>query len=178
MSNVDPTRLVADLMAGERLTTPTVKTIEPEIRSGGFFPFCDLLKHSEDKAETQRLVDGSVLLGALVIEWGYDVPYEKHEAFKGWLQKYEAKLAASVPAGVTYRGTYAVSASSEKHTGRYRTIWAFQTLGALESFSDEMHLNEAFAQLVVELSGYRDRERGAHYSEQIYQPVRCAQRLG
>ena len=36
MSNVDPTRLVTDLIAGERLTTPTVKTIEPEVRSGGF----------------------------------------------------------------------------------------------------------------------------------------------
>ena len=45
MSNVDPTRLVADLIAGERLTTPTVKPIEPEVRSGGYFPFCDLLKH-------------------------------------------------------------------------------------------------------------------------------------
>ena len=47
MSNVDPTRLVTDLIAGERLTTPTVKPIEPEVRSGGFFPFCDLLKHGE-----------------------------------------------------------------------------------------------------------------------------------
>lgn len=178
MSTVDPTRLIADLIAGEQLTSPTVKTIEPEVRSGGFFPFCDLLKYGEDKEETKGLLDKSILLGALMIEWGYDVPYEKHEAFKGWLQKYEAKLAAAVPAGVTYRGTYAVSASSEKHTGRYRTIWAFETLGALGSFSEAMHVNNAFAQLVVELSSYRDRERGANYSEQIYQPVRCAQRLG
>jgi hypothetical protein len=29
MSNVDPTQLVTNLIAGERLSTPTVKPIEP-----------------------------------------------------------------------------------------------------------------------------------------------------
>ena len=69
MSDVDPTRLVTELIAGERLTTPTVKPIEPEVRSGGFFPFCDLLKHGETRKRFQQFLLDSVLLGALVIEW-------------------------------------------------------------------------------------------------------------
>jgi hypothetical protein len=177
MSNVDPTRLVADLIAGERLTTPTVKPIEPEVRSGGYFPFCDLLKHGEGEGIDQ-LLNNSTLLGALVIEWGYDVPFDKHEEFKGWLIANEANIAAQAPNEVYYRGTYAVSATSEKHSGLYRTIWSFKTLNALETFSDAMHDGSNFADLVDKLCSYRDRDRGADSSQQMYQPVRCAHRFG
>ena len=165
MSNVDPTRLVADLIAGERLAAPTVKPIEPEVRSGGFFPFCDLLKHGEGADATVSC--DSVLLGALVIEWGYDVPFNKHEDFKDWLIENEAKIVKCQPDGVRYRGTYAVSATSEKHSGLYRTIWSFGTLHALETFSDATHTLE-FARLVDELNAFRDRERGADSSQAIY----------
>jgi hypothetical protein len=178
MSNVDPTRLITDLIAGERLTTPTVKPIEPEVRSGGYFPFCDLLKHGEGEEEIHQFLEDSVLLGALVIEWGYDIPFNKHEEFKTWLIAYEAKIVAEQPKDVRYRGTYAVSATSEKHSGLYRTIWSFRTLHALESFGDSMHTGSEFARLVDELSAFRDRERGADTSQQIYQPVRCAHRFG
>ena len=41
-----------------------------------------------------------------------------------------------------------------------------------------MHTGSGFAELVDELSAFRDRERGADSSQQIYQPVRCAHRLG
>jgi hypothetical protein len=175
MSNVDPTRLVADLIAGQRLTTPTVKPIEPEVRSGGYFPFCDLLKHGEG-ADISQLVADSNLLGALVIEWGYDVPFNKHEDFKSWLIRNEADIVKYQPTDVHYRGTYAVSATSEKHSGLYRTIWSFKTLQALDTFSDIMHSGSDFARLVDELSAFRDR--GADSSQQIYQPVRCAHRFG
>ncbi|OCK53693.1 hypothetical protein [Bradyrhizobium sp. LMTR 3] len=178
MSNVDPTRLVADLIAGERLTTPTVKPIEPEVRSGGYFPFCDLLKHDANQSEITQFLADSTLLGALVIEWGYDVPFDKHDEFKNWLITNEAKLAASAPEYVRYRGTYAVSATSEKHSGLYRTIWSFKTLHDLETFSDAMHAKSTFADLVDELCAFRDRDRGADNSQQIYQPVRCAHRFG
>jgi len=60
MSNVDPTRLVTNLIAAERLTTPSVRSIEPEVRSGGIFPFCDLLKHGEGKGEIEQLLKDSV----------------------------------------------------------------------------------------------------------------------
>ena len=178
MSNVDATRLVFNLIAGERLSAPTVRPIEPEVRSGGSFPFCDLLKHGDSQEETERLVNNSVLLGALVIEWGYDVPYNKHDDFKKWLIANEAKIDAAQPRDVTYRGTYAVSASSEKHSGLYRTIWAFRTLRALELFDAEMHNPKStFAKLIADLNAFRDHDSGADRSQQIYQPVRCARRF-
>ena len=178
MSNVDSTQLVTNLIAGERLTSPSVRPIEPEVRSGGIFPFCDLIKHGEGKADIEKLLADSVLLGALVIEWGYNVPFDRHDDFKAWLIDNEVNIANAVPKDVTYRGTYAVSASSEKHSGLYRTIWGFTTLHALETFSDEMHTGSTFARLVADLNAFRDRDRGAEYSQQIYQPVRCAVRYG
>ncbi|MET0219220.1 MAG: hypothetical protein ABW213_01035 [Tardiphaga sp.] len=177
MSN-GPSGLVFGLIAGQTLAPPTVTPIEPEVRSGGFFPFCDLIKHGEGQKEIIALLDDSVLLGALVIEWGYDVPFKKHDDFKTWLIANERQLSEVAPDGVSYRGTYAVSATSEKGSGLYRTIWAFRTLAALSVFSEEMHSGSDFARLVHDLSDYRDRERGAANSQQMYQPVRCAERLG
>src|SRR3954470_7643580 len=114
MNNNDASELVTSLVASEKLTPPTVTSIEPEVRSGGFFPFCDLIKHGEGQQEIEDLLNESVLLGSLVIEWGYDVPFNKHADFKKWLIANESKLADVTPDGITYRGTYAVSASSEK----------------------------------------------------------------
>lgn len=178
MSQIDPSGLASSLIAGERLAPPTVTSIDPEVRSGGFFPFCDLIKHGEGKQEIEALLGDSVLLGSLVIEWGYDVPFGKHEEFRKWLIANEAKLAGVTPTDISYRGTYAVSATSEKGSGLYRTIWGFRTLAALQLFNDEMHSGSDFARLVRDLSDYRDRDRGAAASHQIYQPVRCAERLG
>lgn len=178
MSNIDPSGLVSSLVASEKLTPPTVTSIEPEVRSGGFFPFCDLIKHGEGPREIEDLLNESVLLGSLVIEWGYDVPFNKHVDFKKWLIANESKLNDVTPDGITYRGTYAVSATSEKGSGLYRTIWAFRTLRALEVFNDEMHSGSDFSRLIHDLCDYRDRDRGAANSQQIYQPVRCADRLG
>jgi hypothetical protein len=115
---------------------------------------------------------------SLVIEWGYDVPFNKHVDFMNWLIDNERRLAEVTPDGITYRGTYAVSATSEKGSGLYRTIWGFRTLGALETFNDEMHSGSEFSRLVHDLCDYRDRDRGAANSQQMYQPVRCAERLG
>jgi hypothetical protein len=178
MRNIDSNELVTSLIAGERLTFPSIRPIEPEVRTGVTFPFCDLIKHGEGKADIEKLLADSVLLGSLVIEWGYNVPFNQHDAFKKWLIDNEVKIANAVPKDVTYRGTYAVSVSSEKHSGLYRTIWGFTTLHALETFGDEMHTGSTFAQLVADLNAFRDRDRGAEYSEQIYQPVRCALRYG
>lgn len=179
MTDIDAMRLISNLVAVETLTIPSIKSIEPEVRSGGMFPFCDLLKHGERQEETEGLLRDSVLLGAIVIEWGYDVPFHKHDDFKKWLITNEVNIVAAQPLDVTYRGTYAVSASSEKHSGLYRTIWAFRTIRALEFFDAEMHdPKSAFARLIADLNAFRDRDRGADYSQQIYQPVRCAQRFG
>jgi hypothetical protein len=178
MTNIDPSGLVYTLAAGVNLTSPTVMPIEPEVRSGGFFPFCDLIKHGEGPQEIQKLLQESVLLGSLVIEWGYDVPFNKHVDFKKWLIANEAKLSTVTPNDITYRGTYAVSATSEKGSGLYRTIWSFRTLRALEVFNDEMHSGSEFSRLIHDLCDYRDRDRGAANSQEIYPPVRCAERLG
>jgi len=178
MSDVDPVRLVEKLSAGERLVTPAVRPIDPEVRSGGLVPFCDLLKHDANQAEVQQLLDNSVLLGSLVIEWGYDVLFERHDEFKAWLIDNEAALAAAVPPGVTYRGTYIVTVSTDKHGGFYRTIWGFRTLSALDSFADSIHSGSPFAELVSKLNSFRDRVRSRDYSQQYYQPVRCADLRG
>ena len=177
MSNVDPTRLVTNLIAAERLTTPSVDRTRGGIRRDlPFFVISSSMVKA--KARSNSCSRTAYLLGTLVIEWGYDVPFNRHDDFKKWLIANEASIAAAVPPDVTYRGTYAVSATSEKNSGLYRTIWAFTTLRALENFDDEMSSGSAFARLIADLNAFRDRERGTDYSQQIHQPARCAHRYG
>src|SRR3546814_2545171 len=64
--------------------------------------------------------------------WGYEVPPEHGERFAAWLRDNETPLAAAAPKGVHYRGTYAVFSTTEKRTGNYRTVWAYDSLGALQ----------------------------------------------
>lgn len=120
----------------------------------------------------------TLFIGPLVIEWGFDVEDSKAQQFRRWLQDNEAALANAVPTGVQYRGTYAVFASAHPSLGAYRTIWALDTLDALNSFYGECsQTGSQFGRLVLELNSFRDRRIGAGRGQQIYQPAAQALRI-
>lgn len=110
------------------------------------------------------------LLGRIVLEWGYDVPRDRHPAFQAFLKAAHATLrAASVP-GVEYLGTFAVFQQSERSLGSFRTLWGFQSLGQMEEMTAKVaDPNDAWGKAVKELMQHRDSDYAAGRSQVILQ---------
>jgi hypothetical protein len=175
------------LAEGGRLSEPSVKPIEPEIRSGGTFLFQDPFSpvEPEDKrAAVRQMRNEGGTLGTCIIEWGYDVGRINARRFRRWLQDNEPTIVAVLKdAGLAddakYLGTYAVFSTTEKHTGNYRTIWSFNSFEGVQRFNALIENQEnILAQLIEELyENFRDHSPGAGQSQQIYQPAASAHRL-
>jgi hypothetical protein len=175
------------LAEGGRLNEPSVKPIEPEIRSGGTFLFQDPLHPTEpeDKRTAARQSrDECGALGTCIIEWGYDVGRTNARAFRQWLKDNEHTIIKTLrDAGLAddakYLGTYAVFSTTEKHTGNYRTIWSFNSFEGVQRFNALMENEDSMlAQLIAELyDAFRDHSPGAGQSQQIYQPAVSTHRL-
>jgi hypothetical protein len=153
------------------LDAPSVGLLRPEIRSGDKFLLRDPFKGkagsgAAGKKAEKRLQKGAV--GAIVMEWGYDVPAADVPAFMSFLAANEETLLATQPNGVRYKGTYAVFSSTEKSAGQFRTVWAYKEFGDLDTLSDEYEDMSLFATLVRQLRGFADNSPGAGRSQQIY----------
>lgn len=118
----------------------------------------------------------SLFVGAVVIEWGFDVPKDKADGFHQWLIENEKALADECPAGVHYRGTYGVFAQSDRDLGVYRTVWAFDSLATMELLGKAVAEASPFGLRLQGLTAFRDESQGAGRSQQIYHPAATAQR--
>lgn len=159
-----------------RLDRPSVGLLEPEIRSGDKFllrdPFGGKAASTAGKKADERVKQNRAV-GAIVVEWGYDVPAAKLQGFMDFLNTHEVALldaqnTLGVPAGVRYRGTYSVFSSSEKGAGQFRTIWSYKDFGDLDLMSDEYEAGTTFASLIRLLRSFADDSPGAARSQQIY----------
>jgi hypothetical protein len=128
---------------------------------------------SDDDYATESPRHRRAYLGEFVVEWGYDIPWDRHEDFVRMLVNTEPLLIDETikPKGVRYRGTYAVFSSSEKGMGSYRTIWSFRSLRAFQRFSTKMNETPEtrFAEAVKRLKALQIQEPGAGRSQQMYQ---------
>jgi hypothetical protein len=154
-----------------RLDAPSVGLLRPEIRSGDKFllrdPFGGKAGDGKPKEKAdKRLAKGAI--GAIVVEWGYDVLAAEVPAFMAFLETSEEMLLDTQPKGVRYKGTYSVFSSTEKSAGSFRTVWAYKTFGDLDTLSDEYEDKSMFATLVKQLRGFDDHSPGAARSQQIY----------
>lgn len=161
----DPADLAAAVLQNQGwASAPSVSRLRTDVRSGENFLIA---------------TSGSLpplFIGAVVMEWGFEVAREQSEGFHTWLQANEQALAAECPAGVRYCGTYGVFAQSEMSLGGYRTVWAFDSLAAMEALSGEVAAGGSFGKRVGELTGFRDERIGAARSQQIYHPAATAVR--
>jgi hypothetical protein len=116
---------------------------------------------------------------AFIIEWGYDVEFERAAQFHRWLQDNEPLLTTCMPQGVIYLGTYAVFAQSEQSLGAYRTVWGFATFEAMQAMGGAQGVAgySDFNRLLNELISFRDHRIGAGRSQQMYQPAGSARRI-
>ena len=161
----DPADLATSVLRSQRWANPpSVSRLRTDVRSGENF----LIATSGDLPD--------LFVGAVVVEWGFEVPREQSDAFHTWLTENEKSLASECPSGVQYRGTYGVFAQSERHLGSYRTIWSFDTLGAMEQLANEVTNASSFGKRLRELTAFRDESIGAARSQQIYHPAATSQR--
>lgn len=161
----DPADLAAAVLQGQAWSAaPSVARLRTDVRSGENFLIA---------------TSGSLpplFIGAVVMEWGFEVPRAQADGFHTWLQANEQAIAAECPAGVRYCGTYGVFAQSENTLGAYRTVWAFDSLASMEAMSAERAAGGSFGRRVSEMTAFRDEQIGAARSQQIYHPAATAMR--
>lgn len=105
-------------------------------------------------------------------EIGFTIKVGQEEAYQQWMMENEAALAASVPEGMKYVGTFAVVFSSEKKSGSYRTLVELDSYGALDrsaaAFKDP---DGEFGKLLRESSKFEDYAVEAPWSNGLYKAV-------
>jgi hypothetical protein len=153
-----------------RLDAPSVGILRPEIRTGDKLllrdPFAGEAAATAGTKAKRRLDKEAI--GAIVVEWGYDVLPANVPAFLKFLNDFEEQLLDARPKGVRYKGTYSVFSSTEKQTGQFRTLWAYKGFGDLDALSDEYETGSQFSGWVKQLRSYADNSPGAARSQQIY----------
>jgi hypothetical protein len=153
-----------------RLDAPAVDVLRPEIRTGDKLllrdPFAGKAAATAGAKAQKRLQKEAI--GAIVVEWGYDVPPGRVPDFLKFLNDFEENLLDARPKGVRYKGTYSVFSSTEKHTGQFRTVWAYRDFGDLDALSDEYEDGTQFSSWVKQLRSFADNSAGAARSQQIY----------
>jgi hypothetical protein len=178
MTDEFPLDRLIGLVQAPDAVPPSVDRVEVRVRSDAQFLFRDPLKRGVS-SEVQDAIGGAVkdgwMLGTFVVEWGFDVKDGMIAQFHAWLQNHEQHIVDSQPEGVSYRGTYGVFSTTEKRTGRYRTIWTFASFAGMQEFGHRLADKDApFTQLMADLVGFWDRRPGAGTSQQIYPPAQGA----
>ena len=164
-NETDPVELAASVLRGQHWASPpAVSRLRTDVRSGENF----LIATSGNLPE--------LFIGAVIVEWGFEVSRDKADRFHAWLAENEKSLAAECPTGVQYRGTYGVFAQSGSGLGSYRSVWAFASLGTMELLAKEVGDGSSFGKRLRALIGFRDESVGASRSQQIYLPAATSTR--
>lgn len=179
MSSGDLERIKGMIRSRGHLDAPSAVALDPEVRTGETFMLTDpgQGRGGPQNANVKALLKNKTLIGALTMVWGFDVPLEHGDRFATWLRDNEQALAAAAPKGVHYRGTYAVFSTTEKHTGKYRTVWAYDSLTALQGLFSAAAGSGDFPTLLKQLNDFRDRSREADSSQEILVPASTTGRL-
>lgn len=169
-------QLLSVLGQTNALAAPSVDKVRSVIRSGDQFLIGGQTEHPPCDAKEGVVV--SPFLGAVVVEWGFDVEHHLAAQFARWLADNEPELRLTTPTGCHYWGTYAVFAQNDMSQGAYRTVWAYTNLQSMTALNDAVGATGSrFAILIAELNSFRDRRIGAGRSQQIYQPAAHSTRI-
>jgi hypothetical protein len=106
-----------------------------------------------------------------IAEYGFDIKQGQAQEFQRWLSENESELAAALPSGVEYIGTYAVMHSSEKHAGGYRQFFRMENYGSQDTMAAALKEGGAFGTLLGAMLQFMDRDRGADWSQGLYKAV-------
>lgn len=148
------------LRAGGRVPPASVTPLVSVVRSGEQFL---ILPPPGDEPSAS-------VLGRIVLEWGYEVPRDRHAAFLAFIGENHGALSVSPVEGLRYLGTYAVFQQSERSLGSFRTLWDLERLGQLEEMTARVaDPKDDWGGLVKTLMGFRDPDYAAGRSQVILQ---------
>lgn len=105
-----------------------------------------------------------------IFEIGFDIKQGKRQEFQKWLSENEGKLAAAMPSGVEYIGTFGVVFTSEKHAGGFRYILRLDSYAAQDALAAAMKDGD-LGTLLAEGNQFTDQDPGADWSNSLYKAV-------
>lgn len=107
-----------------------------------------------------------------ISESGYTVKLGEEEAHQKWLEQNEPALAASVPEGVRYLGTFVMVFTSEKESGFYKTYLELDSYGAMDRLAAATKdASSEWGRLLRESSQFGDYDLAAPWSNGLYKAV-------
>lgn len=105
-------------------------------------------------------------------EFGYTVKLGQEEAHQKWLIDNEAALAASMPPGTKYLGTFATVYSSEKRSGWYKSYFELDSYAAMDRLAAATKdASSDFGRLTRDSSQFGDYDHAAPWSNGLYKAV-------
>lgn len=105
-------------------------------------------------------------------EFGFTIKLGEEEAHQQWLVENEPAIAASVPEGVKYLGTFATIFTSEKQSGFYKAYYELDSYGAMDRMAAATRDSDSeFGRLVREGSRFGDYDLAAPWSNGLYKAV-------
>ena len=105
-------------------------------------------------------------------EFGFTIKIGEEEAYQQWLVDNEPGLAAAMPEGTKYLGTFATVYTSEKSSGFYKSYFELDSYGAMDRLSAAMKDDSGdFSRLMRDGSRYGDYDHAAPWSNGLYKAV-------
>src|SRR6185436_15858525 len=117
-----------------------------------------------------RPLDSSLdyVIGSIIIEWTFGVPYPKVPTFHKFLKDKEKFIANTVrdAPGVKYFGTYWVVSMGSSH---YRTLWAYESKDSIAGLNALLQTSKNLFDAVKQLRSYWADDPSRQ--ELMYQPA-------
>lgn len=105
-------------------------------------------------------------------EFGFTVKVGQEEAHQQWLAANEPALAAAMPEGTKYLGTFATVYTSEKLSGWYKAYFELDSYGAMDRVAAATKdASTDIGRLMRESSQFGDYDHAAPWSNGLYKAV-------
>jgi hypothetical protein len=107
-----------------------------------------------------------------IAEYGFTIKLGQEEAYQQWLEHNEEALAASMPEGVRYLGTFVTVFTSEKQSGFYKQYLELDSYGGLDRLATaNKDASSDFGRLMREGAAFGDYDLAAPWSNGLYKAV-------
>ena len=105
-------------------------------------------------------------------EFGFTIRIGEEEAYQQWLVANEPVLAAAMPEGTKYLGTFAMVFTTEKRSGFYKTYIELDSYAAMDRMAASVKdAASEFGRLMRDGARFGDYDLSAPWSNGLYKAV-------